>query len=108
MGVEARDGERYYTMRDLRNGNVVKNVTQKSARRLWHYAITAYDAITKDFDPANIEWQGNFGLVHRQKQGKTGRYDLVERQKNSLHFYFGVTDDGIHGPWKVFAGQEDE
>ena len=95
-------------MRDLRNGNVVKNVTQKSARRLWHYAITTFDKLTKDFEKADIEWQGDFGLVHRQKQDKTTRYDLVQRQKSKLHYYFGVTDDGIHGPWKRLVGQEDE
>jgi hypothetical protein len=31
--VEERDGISYYTMRDLRNGNEVKNVTRVSARR---------------------------------------------------------------------------
>jgi hypothetical protein len=39
INVEERNGVRYYTMRDLRNGNIVKNVTHSSARRLWHYAI---------------------------------------------------------------------
>jgi PHP family Zn ribbon phosphoesterase len=43
--VEDRENGRFYTMRDLRNGNIVKNVTRASARRLWHYAITAYSDI---------------------------------------------------------------
>jgi Schlafen, AlbA_2 len=108
MDVETRGEERYYTMRDLRNGNVVKNVTRKSARRLWHYAITAFDKQTKERPQPNVQWQGNYGLVQRQKQGKTTRYDLVERDGKNYRYYFGVTDDGIHGPWKLLVGQEDE
>ncbi|MEA3460173.1 MAG: putative DNA binding domain-containing protein, partial [Chloroflexota bacterium] len=34
-----RKGTLYHTMRDLRNGNEVRNVTRSSARRLWRYAI---------------------------------------------------------------------
>ncbi len=108
MAVETRDDEKYYTMRDLRNGNVVKNVTQKSARRLWHYAITTYDKLVNDPAHAKIQWQGNYGLIERQKQGKSARYDLVERDGSYLLYYFGVTDDGIHGPWKSLVGQEDD
>jgi hypothetical protein len=37
--AEERKGNRYYSMKDLRNGNVVHNVTQQSARKLWQYAI---------------------------------------------------------------------
>jgi hypothetical protein len=40
---EERDGVRYYTVRDLRNGNMVKNVTLALARRLWHYAVVEHD-----------------------------------------------------------------
>ncbi len=108
MSVETRGDDRYYTMRDLRNGNVVKNVTLKSARRLWHYAIKAFDQLTIDFEKAEIEWQGKFGLVQRQKKDKSNRFDLVERERNTIHYYFGVTEDGIHGPWKGLVGQEDE
>ena len=48
VSVEKRNGGRYYTLRDLRNGNIVKNVTRTSARRLWHYAINAYDKLPAD------------------------------------------------------------
>jgi hypothetical protein len=108
MQVETRGDERYYTMRDLRNGNVVKNVTRKSARRLWHYAITAFDKLPKDPAQSKIQWLGNYGLVTRQKQGKSVRYDLIERDGNNYRYYFGVTEDGVHGPWKRLVGQEDE
>jgi hypothetical protein len=108
ISVEARDDERYYTMRDLRNGNVVKNVTMKSARRLWHYAITTYAELPPDPSQAKIQWQGSYGLIRRQKQGNGGRYDLIQRLNNGYRYYFGVTDDGIHGPWRRLVGQEED
>jgi hypothetical protein len=95
-------------MRDLRNGNVVKNVTRTSARRLWHYAITRFSHYPADLSLAGIHWQGNLGLVNSDKQGKSMRYDLVQRTPQGYRYYFGVTEDGIHGPWAGLVGQEDE
>lgn len=106
--VEARGDERYYTMRDLRNGNVVKNVTLKSARRLWHYAITAFDGLPADLAQAHIHWQGKLGLIQRQKHGKGSRYDLIERTGDGYRYYFGVTEDGIHGSWKRLVGLDED
>ncbi|HBX68721.1 MAG TPA: transcriptional regulator, partial [Chloroflexi bacterium] len=54
VSVEDRGGVPYFTVRDLRNGNVVKNVTQKSARKLWHQAITRYSQIPGDLSKAKI------------------------------------------------------
>lgn len=108
VAVEEREGARYYTMRDLRNGNVVKNVTRTSARRLWHYAITRFSRYPVDLSQAGIQWQGNLGLVITQKQDKSVRYDLVQRTTQGYRYYFGVTDDGIHGPWANLVGQEDD
>jgi hypothetical protein len=108
VAVEERNGGRYFTVRDLRNGNMVKNVTRKSARRLWHYAITQYDKIQPDPKKAKIQWDGDFGLLKRVKHGKQYRYDLVQQTPASWRYYFGVTEDGIHGPWKKLLGQEDE
>jgi hypothetical protein len=108
VGYEERSGNRYYTMRDLRNGNMVKNVTRTSARRLWHYAITTFAKYPADLSQANAQWQGDYGLVNRYKQGKSWRYDLVQRTPQGLRYYFGVTEDGIHGPWEQLVGQEDE
>jgi hypothetical protein len=108
VSVEERDGGSFYTVRDLRNGNVVKNVTLKSARRLWHYALTQYARIPTDLAKAEIEWQGDFGLLRQGKQGKRPNYDLVQRTGKGYRYYFGVTDDGIHGPWKQLVGQEEE
>ncbi len=104
---EVRDGNHYFAMRDLRNGNMVKNVTRSSARRLWHYAITQFTEISADIEQANIQWQGNFGLIRRYKQGKSTHYDLIQRVGEGYRYYFGVTQDGIHGPWKALAGEEE-
>ena len=106
--VDERDGTSYYTMRDLRNGNEVKNVTRVSARRLWHYAITEFDQLPIDLSKAKIQWQGNVGLLEIQRQGKNVRYNLVQRTNKGYHLYFGVTEDGIHGRWKALVGGDEE
>jgi hypothetical protein len=108
VSVEERDGKRYYTVRDLRNGNVVKNVTHQSARRLWHYALTQYADLPPDLSRAKVDWNGDYGLLLRDKQGKRERYDLVQNTPKGYRYYFGVTEDGIHGPWKEIIGHEDE
>lgn len=108
VAVDERDGSRYYTMRDLRNGNVVKNVTRTSARRLWHYAITEFARLPPDLSRAQIQWNGELGLIGRHKQGNSTRYDLVQRTPEGYRYFFGVTDDGIRGAWKELVGAEDE
>ena len=106
--VEEREGVPYFTMRDLRNGNEVKNVTTVSARRLWHYAITEYSQLPPDTGQLKIQWNGNLGLLRVHRQGKNVRYDLVQRSPRGMRFYFGVTDDGIHGRWKALVGSDEE
>jgi hypothetical protein len=106
--VEERDGISNYTMRDLRNGNEVNNVTRVSARRLWHYAITEYDQLPGDLSKAKIQWQGDVGLLGVQRQGKNVRYNLIQRTHKGFRLYFGVTEDGIHGRWKALVGGDEE
>lgn len=108
VSMDERNGSRSYTMRDLRNGNVVKNVTRTSARKLWHYAITQFSSLPDDLSQLNINWQGDYGLLSSRKQGNTVRYDLIQKVPTGYRFYFGVTDDGIHGPWKQVVGEEDD
>lgn len=108
VSVEERAGSLNYTMRDLRNGNVVKNVTQGSARRLWHYAITMYSKLPEDISQLPVSWQGDLGLIHSTQQGKSARFDLIQRTSSGHRFFFGVTEDGIHGGWRKLVGQEDE
>ena len=93
VSMVERNGVKYFALRDLRNGNVVNNVTLKSARRLWHYAI--------------IQWNGNLGVTRRYKQGKGERFDLVQKTADGYRFYYGVTEDGIHGEWKELLGTEE-
>jgi hypothetical protein len=108
VSVDERNGVQYYTVRDLRNGNMVKNVTRSSARRLWHYAITSYASLPADLSQAGVHWEGDLGLLARHKQGKVVRYDLVQRTVEGTRYFFGVTEDGIHGLWKQLVGQEDD
>jgi hypothetical protein len=104
---EEREGALYYSMRDLRNGNVVKNVTRTSARRLWHYALSQYGEAIKLVNGKNIQWQGNIGLIKHHKQGQIDLYDLVQKSSGGYRYYFGVTLNGIHGPWKSLLGMDE-
>jgi hypothetical protein len=105
--VEERNGVRYFAMRDLRNGNVVKNVTESSARRLWHYAISQYNSLPEDKSEAPIQWKGNLGLLRVQRRGNRKRYDFAQRNPDGIRLYFGVTDDGIHGAWRNLVNGKD-
>ena len=106
VAVEDRDGVKYFTVRDLRNGNVVKNVTETSARRLWHYAIKVYLTLPDDVRKAADSWNGDLGLLKSRGRGKSKRYDLAQKVNGATRLYFGVTEDGIHGNWKKLVGRE--
>jgi hypothetical protein len=107
VGVEivdstTRGGIVYHTVRDLRNGSVVRNVTRKSARKLWHYAITQYEQ--HPAEKAAIKWLGDLGLLGTSKRAGVQRYDFAQRLPDGkLRTYYGVTEDGIHGDWQKVA-----
>jgi Schlafen, AlbA_2 len=105
VSFEDRDGTRYYTMRDLRNGNVVKNVTKASARRLWHYAITEFSALPP---MEQLTWVGDLALLKKRTHRGVSRFDLVQRTPHGVRAFFGVTQDGVHGEWKLVVGPEEE
>src|SRR5574340_676951 len=107
MAPSERHGKQYFSMRDLRNGNVVNNVTRASARKLWHYAINRYNELAPNIELAAITWQGDLGLISKYKQGTTQRFDLIQRTPDGYRFYFGVTDDGIHSEWKRLTGSDE-
>jgi len=89
-------------MRDLRNGNLVKNVTRSSARRLWRYAITQHE--TEPVDEEKVKWYTNIGLWKSSKRGGKRRYDFVQQDTaGNLHVYYGVTEEGIQGEWTRFV-----
>jgi len=107
ISSEERQGTWYHTLRDLRNGNVVKNVTRRSARRLWHYAITQVE--DAPVDPTKVDWRGSVGIIKRREHsGGTRRYDLVQRHGDGLRCYYGVTEGGIHGSWARLVGLDSE
>lgn len=101
---EERNGHRFYTIRDLRNGHVIKNVTRKGARKLWSYAIQ--QAEDKPLDPAKIEWRGNLGFIRVERRAGKARYDLALREGDKIRVFYGVTDDGMEGPWAQFIQEE--
>ncbi len=105
IGTELRNDTRYHVLRDLRNGNIVKNVTRSSARRLWHYAITRRES--NPVRASDVQWQGDIGLVRRyQREGKT-RFDLAQRNGGNIRIYYGVAESGMHSDWQVFLADEE-
>jgi len=104
VGDEVRGDTRYFAMKDLRNGNVVKNVTKSSARRLWAYAISQFIKLPKNLEKADIAWAGEIGILKQYKQGKRKRFDLAQKAAEGIKIYFGVTEDGIHGEWRPLVG----
>ena len=103
--VEERGGTTYYTMRDMRNGNKVSNVTRSSARRLWHYAIKQHEG--NPVKPNRVEWVGDVGVWRRYAKAGSTRYDLAQRDNDTIRVFYGVTENGMHGQWMQFLGDED-
>jgi hypothetical protein len=101
--VETRNNTRYYTLRDLRNGNLVKNVTKHSARYLWRYAIEQYE--DRPVQVNQVKWLGDIGIWNKRTQSKQVRFDLVQRQNGKLRIYYGVTEAGIHSKWLALLGE---
>jgi hypothetical protein len=99
-----RKGALYHTMKDLRNSNVVRNVTRSSARKLWRYAITEHETAPVQED--RVQWSPDdkrIGVWKSSKRAGKVRYDLVQRMPDGqLQVYYGVTEDGIDGAWRVF------
>ncbi|MEJ5199961.1 MAG: hypothetical protein WHX53_13640, partial [Anaerolineae bacterium] len=106
IASEERLGVRYFTVRDLRNCNTVHNVTAESARRLWSYAINQY--LKQPVDVGKVTWSGDYGLWRASRRARKWRYDLVKRQPDgSVRVFYGVTADGMDGPWAQFLKDED-
>ncbi len=97
-----RNGINYHTVKDLRNGSVVQNVTRFSARRLWRYAINEQESNPPQ--PEDIAWKGDLGLWKTYRHGGELRYNLAQRDdEGRLHVYYGVTEEGLRGPWREFS-----
>ncbi|MBK8987866.1 MAG: putative DNA binding domain-containing protein [Chloroflexi bacterium] len=106
LNSEKRNGVIYHTVRDLRNGNLIQNVTKSSARKLWHYAIAQTEAGLPQTD--KLRWQGNVAIVDARKQGDKVFYDLALRDDDAVHVYYGVTDSGLNDEWLSLVGQSQQ
>ncbi|MEZ4863947.1 MAG: putative DNA binding domain-containing protein [Caldilineaceae bacterium] len=104
VASEERNGTHFHTIRDLRNGHVITNVTRKGARKLWNYAIQQHEDKRVRLD--KIEWQGDVGLVRAEKRAGKVRYDLALREGEQTRIFYGVTDDGMEGAWALFVQDE--
>ena len=101
-----RDGVLYHTMRDLRDGSEVHNVTRQSARRLWRYAIALKEKQT--FQNDKVTWLGNEGLWHKYLRAGKPHYDLVRKtQSGDVRIFYGVSEQGIDGSWRNVVGHEE-
>ncbi len=110
IASEKRHDTLYHHVRDLRNGNIVRNVTRQSARKLWHYAITQIE--DGKIDPNRLKWHNDIALIQRYTKGGKTRYDLAQRTEGGVRIYFGVTEDGLgdsgHAAWRELLRLEDE
>lgn len=103
VSSDKRNGTFYHTVRDLRNGNLIKNVTRSSARKLWHYAITQVEAgQPKEKD---IKWRGDIAMLSQRQRDDNSWYDLALRQNGNIHIYYGVTDSGLNEDWMSLISQ---
>jgi hypothetical protein len=100
LDMEERNGVQYFTVRDLRNNSIIHNVTKKSARDLWHYAITQF--VEHPNGPNEVDWQGDRAVLsHEMRAGKM-RSDLALRDAGGkVLVFYGVTDHGLDADWKT-------
>jgi hypothetical protein len=103
VNSEKRKGTMYHTVRDLRNGNLIQNVTKSSARKLWHYAISQVEDGKPD--TRQIKWQGKMAVISRREKGDNIWYDLALRDNGTIHIYYGVTDSGLNDDWLALVGE---
>ncbi|HLV44013.1 MAG TPA: hypothetical protein VKY39_03590, partial [Aggregatilineales bacterium] len=111
VATEKRNDTYYHHLRDLRNGNIVRNVTRKSARKLWHYAITQRE--DHNINMNKLEWHGDIALVQPYARAGKTRYDLAQRTNGGkIRVYYGVTEDGIQDSgqqaWRELLELDDE
>jgi hypothetical protein len=101
---ESRQGTIYHTVRDLRNGNMIQNVTKSSARKLWHYAISQTES--GSIDPKKLNWANDMALIRARTKGGQTWYDLALRDGENIHIYYGVTDSGLNDEWMALLGEK--
>jgi hypothetical protein len=98
--VADEDGVAHYTMRDLRNDQITRNVTAATARSLWAQAIREFEKGAPSMD--HITWNGDFGYWKsvRISSGER-RYHLATRASDGhMRLFFGVSEEGLDDRWK--------
>ncbi len=103
VSSENRNGVNYYVVSDLRNARSVSNVTRKGARKLWNYAIAQVE--DHPVEIGKVQWKGDVGLVRSESRAGKVRYDLARRNGKNIRVFYGVTEDGMEGPWAEFVGK---
>ncbi len=101
LSVAERDGERYYTMRDLRNGRVADDLTKKSSRRLWRQAIIERE--NEPLNPDAIQWAGHLGYGGSSERDGERRYNLAFRDTDTVRYFYAVSDDGLDSAWRALV-----
>jgi hypothetical protein len=97
-----RGGETYYTLRDLKANTYALHVPRTCDRRMWRSAIAQYEE--QVLDEATVTWKGDYGLWRRYRpRGSERRYHLVYRGDTGLRVFYGVSESGMHGPWRAFV-----
>jgi hypothetical protein len=99
VSMEERNGTVYFGVRDLRNNSVVRNVTFKSARDLWHYAIMQH--AEHPSGPEDIDWSDNRAVLAGDIRAGRTRYDIALRDElGRTHVFYGVIDEGLDDNWR--------
>ena len=93
----------YHSVRDLRNGNLIKNVTKSSARKLWHYAIA--QAESHKPDPARMQWINDKAVLNMRRKDDYIWYDLALQDGDEVRVFYGVTDSGLNDEWLAVIEQ---
>lgn len=94
------DGIPHYTMRDLRNDQLTRNVTVATARSLWAQAIKEHEKGVPTAD--RINWNGDVGYWKstRISNGER-RYHLAGRSPDGqIRIFYGVSEDGLDDRWR--------
>lgn len=106
ISTEVRRNMQYHSVRDLRNRRIVHNVTRSSARHLWQYAVDEYEK--NPVVEERVKWRGDLGIWKAYTHAGKSRHDFVQRTNGKLFVYYGVTEDGLHGPWRELIAESGE
>ncbi|MDQ6695108.1 MAG: putative DNA binding domain-containing protein [Chloroflexota bacterium] len=108
-GSVTRENTIFHTMHNLTDNSTVHNVTRRSTRGLWHYAVIQQEHGLPAMSEVFWHPQLPVGLWRQEHRAGAVRYDLVARQPDgSLRIFYGVTADGVTGTWQDLVRQAEE